>query len=151
MLDPLTAISLASSVVQFTDFGIKLITGSFKLYKTSNGVSADNADLETAIDQVRNLAARVILPFDKTGEPMSGDEKELRELVKSCDVTASDLLSVLHDLRVKRPAGPGRMLESFRKVVAAQTPWNKDKIAALSKRLQMLQESIFRQVHVMMR
>lgn len=151
MLDPLTAISLASSVVQFTDFGIKLLTGSIKLYKTSNGVDVDHADLETKIDQARKLAKRVMLPFHKTGEPMSEDEEELRGLVKSCDAIASDLLSVLHDLRVKKPPGPGRMLESFRKVVAAQTPWNKDEIAALSKRLQILQESIFQRIQVMMR
>lgn len=151
MLDPLTAISLASSVVQFTDFGIKLITGSIELYKTSNGVGADNAEIEMKIDHARKLAKRVMLPFDNTGEPTSGDEKELRELAKSCDVIASDLLSVLHDLKVKKPAGAGRMLESFRKVVAAQTPWNKDKIASLCKRLQILQKSIFQQVHIMMR
>ena len=151
MLDPLTAISLASSVVQSTDFGIKLITGSVKLYKTSNGVGADIADLKMKIDQARKLAGRIMLPFDNTREPMSEDEEELRKLIKSCDLIALDLISVLHDLRVKKPAGPGRMLESFRKVVAAQTPWNKDKITTLSKRLQILQERIFQQVHIMMR
>lgn len=147
MLDPLTAINLASSVVQFTDFGIKLIRGSIKLYNTSDGVDADNAELETKIDLARKLAERVMLPF----EPTSRDEEELRELAKSCGLIALDLLSVLHDLKVKKPAGPGRMWESFRKVVAAQTPWNKDKIASLSKRLQILRESIFQQVQVMTR
>jgi len=151
MLDPLTAISLASSVVQFTDFGIKLIRGSIKLYKTPDGVHADYADLETKIDHARKFAKRVMRPFDNTGEPMSRDEEELRELAKSCGLIALDLLSVLHDLKVKKPAGPGRMWESFRKVVEARTPWNKDKIEALSKRLRTLQESMFQQVQVMMR
>ncbi len=70
MLDPLTAVSLASSVVQFTDFGIKLIRGSIKLYETPDGVHADYADLETKIDHARKLAKRVMRPFDNTGELM---------------------------------------------------------------------------------
>jgi len=151
MLDRLTAISLASSVVQLTDFGIKLISRSIKLYSSSDGVNADNADLETKIEHARKLAQRVMLAFDNTGEPTSRDEEELRHLPKSCEVIALDLLSILHDLKVKKPAGPSRVWESFRKVVAAQTPWNKKKIAILSKRLHMLQKSMFQQVHVMMR
>lgn len=103
MLDPLTAISLASSVVQFTDFGIKLVTGSINIYYSADGVDAERSGLELRIVHVRKLADKVIFPLEHNNDdgPASEDEKELKELAKSCKVVASDLLSVLDGLKVK--------------------------------------------------
>lgn len=153
MLDPLTAMSLASSIFQFTDFGIRLVTGTIELYYSTDGVNAERSNLESRITQIRNLADQIVHPLDHNDDDASRyrQEQVLRELAKSCKQIASDLLLVLDGLKVKRPAGPGRKLESFRKVVAAQTPWNKDKIASLDKRLRVVQEGMLNQIQFMMR
>lgn len=44
MLDPFTALSLAASVVQFIDFGVRLLTDSAELYHT--GTLLQHEDLE---------------------------------------------------------------------------------------------------------
>lgn len=153
MLDPLTAISLASSVVQFTDFCIRLVAGSIEVYQSATGVNSERSVLEIKTIHVRNLADKVLshLKDNKDDGLAARDENELRRLAKSCQRIADDLLSVLDDLKVKKPAGPGRKWESFYKAVAAQTPHNKNKIAALDKMLHGVQEGILNQVQVMMR
>lgn len=153
MLDPLTAISLASSVVQFTDFGIRLVIGSIELYYSADGANAERSNLESRITHVRNLANLIIYPLEHSDDEgsQSEHEKVLRELATSCNEIASDLLLVLDGLKVKRAAGPGRKVESFRKAIAAQTPWNKDKIASLEKKLRGVQEGMFNQIQIMMR
>ena len=54
MLDPLTAIGLASAIVQFVDYGSKVIGMASEMYKSADGALKDNAELEdwtTKIDQ----------------------------------------------------------------------------------------------------
>ena len=152
MLDPLTAISLASAVVQFTDFGIKLVSGSIELYHSASGLNAERSNLELKIAHLRKFTDEILSSFEHKNEgPPSEDEKELRQLANDSKFTALHLLSVLDDLKVKRPAGPGRKWESFKKAVAAQTPHNKDRIALLESTLHGLQDGILERLHLMMR
>ena len=153
MLDPLTAISLASSIVQFTDFGIKLVTGTIELYHSADGLSGERSNLEHRITLVRKYAETIILSSQDNGDddPASENDKELGGIAASCKQMASDLLSVLDDLKVKKPAGPGRKWESLRKAVAALTPHNKNMIDALDKRLHVVKEEMLNRIQFMMR
>ena len=152
MLDPLTAISLASSIVQFTDFGIKLVTGTIELYHSADGLSGERSNLEHQINLVHEYAETIIRSSEHNDDDDSASEndKKLGEIAASCKRIASDLLSVL-DLKVKKPAGPGRKWESFRKAVAALTPHNKNKIETLDKRLRLVKEVMLTRIQFMMR
>ncbi|KAJ5547388.1 hypothetical protein N7494_004973 [Penicillium frequentans] len=44
VLDPLAALSIATSVIQFVDFGAKLLSKSREIYKSADGVLADHAE-----------------------------------------------------------------------------------------------------------
>lgn len=152
MLDPLTAISLASCVVQFTEFGIKLVSGSIELYHSVDGANAERSSLEFKIIRLQRLADKIIVPPEQNddGRPASKDERELEYLAESCKSIALDLLSVLEDLKVKKTPGLGRKWESFQKAVEAQTPWNRKKIAALEKDLLRSRQQMFDQIQIMM-
>lgn len=152
MLDPLTAIGLASSVVQLADFGLKLVRGSIKIYYSADGLDVERSDLEAKASHIRKLANRVVLTPKSNDDngPESEDAKELMQLAKSCDEIASDLLVVLGDFRVRKAAGPGKKWESFRKAVEIQTPYNKDRIASLEKRLNTVQQAMFNRINAMM-
>ena len=65
MLDPLTAVSLASAIVQFVDSSSKLVRVSLKLYALDEGSSKQNLDLEHAIAGINELNKK-LLP-DRTG------------------------------------------------------------------------------------
>lgn len=60
MLDPLTALSVAGNIVQFTDFSIKLLKESHELYAAADGSLQHNRkfgligdDVKPLVDQVR--------------------------------------------------------------------------------------------------
>ena len=151
MLDPFTAVSLASCVVQFTDFGIKLISGSIELYNSANGLNAERSNLEFKINSVRKLADKIIALNEDSDFLLSGRFARLSILAKRCNLIAKDLLSVLDDLKVKKLAGPGRKWESFRKAVAALTPHNNKRISSLEANLCSVQEIMFNEIQLMMR
>ena len=152
MLDPFTAVSLASCVVQFTDFGIKLVLGSIELYDSANGLNAERSNLELKANHVRKLADKIIaLEHDVAGRLTSERNSWLSQHAKSCNKIAEDLLSVLDDLKVKKLAGLGRKWESFRKAVAALTPHNKDLLRTLETGLRSVQDEMFNEIQLMMR
>ena len=152
MLDPFTAVSLASCVVQFTDFGIKLLVGSIELYYSANGLNAERSNLELKTNHVRKLANKIVaLEHEDADRPALGSKVQLIHLAGTCILIAKELLSVLDDLKVKKLAGPGRKWESFRKAVAALTPHNKNKIATLETELRRVQDMIFNEIQLMMR
>ena len=150
-MDPLTAISLASCIVQFTVFGIKIVTGSVKLYRSNDGLNMDMSDLEHQTRRLRTLAVKVDPPASEEIVHSSTDKTELRMLAKSCNSIASDLLLLLDSLKVKKSAGSGRSLESFQTNIAAQMPWKKGEIVALEKRLKGVREAMFDHIKIIMR
>ena len=153
MLDPLAAISLANCVVQFTEFGIKLVTGSIELYRSVDGANAERSSLEFQTTHLRKLSEKLINTLDQNEDDRSAssDEATLKLLATCCKDIATDLLSVLEDLKIKKKPGLGRKWESFQKAVEAQTPWNKHRIAAVKKLLVSLQAQMFNQIQFMMR
>ena len=153
MLDPLTAISLASAVVQFTDFGIKLVKGSIELYQSADGLGVERSNVEVRVTHIRKLADKIILSLEQDVDDgrASEDEKELSKLAIMCRDMALDFLKVLDDLKVKKPAGPGRKWESLKKAVAAQTPHNKKKVEDLDRSLRYLRGEMLSRIQIMMR
>ena len=152
MLDPLTAIGLASAIVQFVAYGSKVIGMASEIYKSADGALKDNAALEDWTIKIDQSSDRILLPSTVTasGEGISDDEKVLTELASTSKVAAGDLLSLLHDLRGVR-SGSHKKWESLRKAVSAQSPWDKDKIQRLETKLKGLQEEISHRLVVMIR
>lgn len=152
MLDPLTAISLASAIVQFVDFGSQLIRGGSEIYKSSDGALAENSELEDITTKIDQLNRKVLSSVPThSGQPPTPDEEALTELAESCRTVAGELLVLLRDLKVVHPLGVHRKWDSLRKAIASQSPWNKEKIKALETRLGRLQEQITRRIVIMMR
>ena len=152
MLEPLTAISIASAVVQFIDFGSKVVTRSSEIYRSSDGALQENTELENIIREVTKLNEKVLSsrPNPHT-DGFSKDDEATRELVGSCEILANDLLQVLRDLKAQHSGPVGRRWTCLRKAVASQTPWNKDKVQGLERRLNRVKEQIGHRLLVMMR
>jgi hypothetical protein len=69
MLDPLTALSIAGAVVQFTDFGIKLASNVKEICESADGVLIKNAEYETGGRFWKTLCANQTLSacrFERT-------------------------------------------------------------------------------------
>lgn len=60
VLDPFSALSLASSIVQFVDFSSKLFSASFKIGSSATGVSRETEQIiAQAMDLQKNMLAVV--------------------------------------------------------------------------------------------
>src|SRR6266566_2274950 len=51
-MDILVAIGLAGNIIQFVDFGGKLISKTAEIYKSSTGALVENVDIETATNNL---------------------------------------------------------------------------------------------------
>lgn len=54
-MDPLSAIGIAASIVQFLDFSQKLVSGTLELYRASDGATSYNSHLEYITNDLSQL------------------------------------------------------------------------------------------------
>lgn len=140
MLDPLAALGVASSVIQFVDFGIKLVSDGAELYE--KGRLGNNDELELITKDLTRLTQDIVTSTQpgqaQNGKPPSKDEIALRELATSCNEIGEQLLNLLESLKVQKS---GNMLEdgvaSFRK--ALRSARKKGQIHNVEKRLKKMQ------------
>lgn len=153
-MDPLTAISLASAIVQFVDFSSKLIAEGHQIYQSIEGASRANLRTEDITNHINSLNEHLLQPdrrYSQTGVS-SGSETALRDLATACRTVANDLLNLLNELKVdKHSQGAQRKLETFRKAVLTQKSKNKDKIKSLEDQLDNIQKQINRRLVTMMK
>ena len=153
-MDPLTAISLASAIVQFVDFSSKLIAEGHHIYQSIEGASRANLRTEHITNHINSLNKHLLQPdrrYSQTGVS-SESETALRNLVTACRTVANDLLSLLEELKVdKHSQGAQRKLETFRKAVLTQRSKNKDKIKSLEDQLDNIQKQINRRLVTMIK
>ena len=141
MLDPINAISLASSMVQFVQFGTKLVLEGLELYQSNDGALARNSELEAIVKDL-NKRSEILSNAPQPSE----DEVAMQRLAESSKKIADELLEQLSSLRTTESH---KRLQSSRKALAAA--WKRDKIADLERRLCRLQNQINQRLVFMMR
>jgi hypothetical protein len=128
-MDPLSALGLASNIVQFVDFTSKLISTARGLYKGTSGTIEENWELEKSANAIRSLADDATAKF-ANNKNASTQEATLRELGNMCRGVADELLSVLQTLKVK---GSHKKWESFYQALKSERKHKE--ISALEERL----------------
>jgi hypothetical protein len=138
MLEPLTALSVASSVVQFVDYGTGLIDRAYKIYKSSTGSTGETEELEMLVKRFAGQAYIVEL-FTKTGplETPSQDEEATIALAKSCRTLADRFLTLLQSLKIQPKAGK---VESL--ALSARIGWKRKDIAQFQHQLEALRADL---------
>lgn len=66
-LDPLSALSVAASVVQFVDFARKIVSKGKQLYKSPGGALRENEQTETATKRLQDLILKLKDSFNTPG------------------------------------------------------------------------------------
>ena len=103
-MDPLTALSLAGTIVQFVDYASKIIRGTKHIYKSTSGALSANKDLEERTRALSDLATKlkqpVQLPLSYTSAKASSDSSSnsaaytiLQDLCNKCGEEADQLLA----------------------------------------------------------
>jgi hypothetical protein len=59
VLDALSAVSLAATIIQFVDFSSKIVSKGYHLYESADGVLSENARLGYVIADLKSLNTRL--------------------------------------------------------------------------------------------
>ncbi|KAF2258488.1 hypothetical protein CC78DRAFT_526195 [Lojkania enalia] len=129
-MEPLSALSIATSIVQFLDFTGKLISGSTKLYKSSNGTLAEHGDLSEAIQYLLVLSKDLDQPLrSKDPEQVAVYEQAIIGLARDTNHAAKELISTLEELKLKKNSRWESCLQ------ALKTLWSQERINDLRSRV----------------
>lgn len=140
-MDPISALSLSAAILQFMDFGSKIIVTTYKTYRSIDGTTQENLDLAELTTTLHEFQTRLAAPrISSKGH--DADQKALEELATKCRNIAAELLHLLDDLKVKvKERGFRHTWEGLRQ--GCRTVWKKEKVA----RHEMLLRDISLQVN----
>jgi hypothetical protein len=143
-MDPLTALSLAGTIVQFVDFGSKLLSTTQELYRSTAGSLNVNQTLELVTADLQSLIAKLKQSFRVTDEvaPLTEAEQAEQETFHGiCDEAtkiAGELIRRLEKLKVKN--AKHRKWESL--LLAVKSTWSKEEVDDLMQRLASLKNTL---------
>lgn len=129
-MDPFSALGLAANVVQFIDFGTKLISESHEIYKSTTGTSTGMVELETIYTDLNNFAKGLQTPDHSSNR--TPEDESLRQLAASCLTVADELLAIVSALKVDAKSHH-RKWRSVRHAI--KVTWKQGDIDNLQKRL----------------
>jgi hypothetical protein len=125
MLDPLTAVGLVGNMVQFIDFGCKIVSNTTKMYRSADSLLKENADLEIVTNDL--ISINTILT---TSGAVTTADPALDKLCTGCLEVSTELLAALAKVSAGKDPTKWR---SVRK--ALRSVWSKDRISGLEARL----------------
>ena len=107
-MDPLSALGLAGTVLQFIDFAYKLVSGSVEIYKSTGGLTAENEFLEVIAEDVRQRSDDIP---DSSAFGSSNAGRRLQMLATKSKNIAQQILGIIEYL--KRETGKPNKWHSF--------------------------------------
>ena len=149
-MDPLTALSVASSIVQLVDFTQGLFRSTYRIYKSTTGRSESNVDLQTISTSLKTLSSDLAKSVEQarsdTGKESSSNEEQLLDLSKNCAGVAEKLIAALDQLTAQKIHN---IWDSFD--VAVRSVTSNKQVKYLSKRLEFYRQEISITINVCVR
>lgn len=142
-MDPLSAVSLASAVIQFVDFGSRLLRDTVEIYQSQTGGSHESDHISKIAGTISDLSEDVEhLSGAVLGSPAQEKSSEavFLRLCGECKRTGEELQDCIDKVRITVTGDTERVLPSFR--AALQKQWSKKKIEKLLSRLGQLQQGM---------
>ncbi|KAH0543424.1 hypothetical protein FGG08_002282 [Glutinoglossum americanum] len=130
-METLAALGLVGNIVQFVDFGGKLISKSIQLYQFSDGTLVESIDTGTATNHLVLLNGKI------NGSAHAAGDVALQKLCIPCGAVAVELLGALDRLKIR---GKQERWEGMRKVI--RSVWSKEDIRGMEKRLASSREEL---------
>ncbi|KAK1635619.1 hypothetical protein BDP81DRAFT_450488 [Colletotrichum phormii] len=137
-MDPFTALGLAAAIIQFVEFGAKLVSNSREIYVSTDGRTKEHETLDEICSDLRFLVDDIDEAADLAGEPTKRIDEEvaLRKLAEKCRNTALELQSLLKSLYCT----PGGRVASLKQALRAA--WGKRKVDDVEARLKEYRQEL---------
>jgi hypothetical protein len=145
MMDYVSAVGLASSVITFVEFAWNLIAGAVETYRSVDGTLAENARLDDVKDDLDYLTD--LLDKRLTGNGKTKAERRIARVAADCHADSKELQSLLGEI-----AGPKGNRAVWRSLKASWMNLIKRKdVAELKTRLQEHRSVVLLQVTLLLR
>lgn len=135
MLDPITALGLASNIIQLVDFASKLLEKSTEIRR--NGEAVDHGRLRAAAVDLENLSRSIktstSVPDNEHSDRAAETPQEtaLVMLSEDCCAVANELIECLNTLKGKSNQ---TLWSTFRQAI--RTIWSKEKVMEMASTLE---------------
>lgn len=136
-MDPFSCLAIAGTLVQFLDFGGKLIAEFIALSKDGKSTIRDRA--EESSNDLNNFSIKLEQALCASGESstLTTDELALKTLCGNCQKLAG---SLTEKMKVIQVTGKGKSLNNFRSALA--TIWSKREIEGMQEQLNEYRQAI---------
>lgn len=142
-MEALTALSLASNIVQFIDFSNKIIKGAKEIHDSATGTLSETESLEDVVKEMQSLSLRLDPPT--TGN-QNEDERAFRRLAGECRILCTQLLDLINSIK---PNNPKSKRQSIR--AAIRETWSKKERIELERRLNSCRDQLELQLTFLMK
>ncbi|KAF5857370.1 hypothetical protein ETB97_005905 [Aspergillus alliaceus] len=92
-MDPFSALSIATAVLQFVEFSTKLLSGAREIYYSTTGSTVDNAALELIVKEIEAWPSR--LRTSRVSNARVTEEDALHRLAAECEILSRELFQLI--------------------------------------------------------
>jgi hypothetical protein len=97
-MDPLVAISLASNILAFIDYGAKAISGAIDIYGSPYGLTEEDLSAEAIATEMSSFISRLKTAND---ESLTGNEAALCKLANECSGLSGQIIELVQKVKPK--------------------------------------------------
>lgn len=159
-MDPLSILSVVAATIQFVDFGQRLFSETWQIYRSASGQTLQLQNLSAISSDLSRLSTGVKEAFRSRKKGHSGlqdADKELLRLCGECDAIASKILTVLpkvstafqSELAQDKQAVQRAWLGSYEPKSAGKcfrealrSLWQREEIVEISDRLEKVRQEM---------
>jgi hypothetical protein len=106
-MDPITAIGFAANILQFIEYGTKVVAGAIEIYGSASGSTEESRSSEMTVTEMRIFAAKLQPPKNTQ---LSGEERALCKLATECEGLAKQIFGLLEKIKPKSQKSKGSSL-----------------------------------------
>jgi hypothetical protein len=138
-MEALAAVSIAGNIVQFVEFGLRVLCKTREIYRSTDDCLAENQDLEIVTNDLVILQRKLQASRNSTNNPdsMPEHDKDLESLNHACAELAGNLLEKLN---MAKAQGRFRRWKSLRQAV--KSVWSKSEVDAMARRLESFRSQL---------
>lgn len=133
-MDPLSALSLAGTVVQFIQAAGSLITSTQQIHRSVSGASEDIEWLDATYGSLSKFNDELL-----QGCQTGGIDIEIKSLAETCRSDCQQLMTIVENVKLRK-GRKRRWWISTKKAV--RQAWKHDEIARIEQRIASVQRTI---------
>jgi hypothetical protein len=112
-MDPVTVISLASSILTFVDVGAKVVKKASEIRNSHVGSTKDNETRETMSEELGAIAMRLKPPENLQ---VSQEQESLCKVARECQALSNNILDLLARIKPRKSNGMSALFAAAKSI-----------------------------------